>query len=137
VGITQQAAADQVYQTEHLVLKPVNGASLQSGFVNNIHPNGLVVFAHEIYQLNGAAPLTSYQVVLTAYPENSSCEGAPALTIPTAVLVTNKSGNGKAEVFFTPEGVEGLHGLTFDIQWQVWNETSLDYQTNCTVVALD
>ncbi len=136
-GITQRAAADQVYHTEHLVLEPVNGAPLQAGFVNNIHPNGMVVFAHEVYQLNGAAPLTSYQVVLTAFAEYSNCEGTPALVIPTAVLVTNKSGNGKAEAFFTPEGVTGLHGLTFDIQWQVWNGASLDYQTICTVVALD
>jgi hypothetical protein len=137
VGITQKAAADQVYHTEHLVLEPVDGAPLQSGFVNNIHPNGEMVFAHEVYQLNGAAPFTTYQVMLNGYPEGSNCKGAPALAINTAVLVTNKSGNAKAEVFFTPEGVVGLNDQTFNIQWQVWNGASLDYQTICTVVTLD
>jgi hypothetical protein len=136
-GITQKAAADQVYHSEHLLLESVSGAPLRSGFVENIHSNGPMVFAHEVYQLNGALPLTSYQVVLTAYLEYSNCAGTPELVIPTAVLDTNKSGNGKAEAFFTPEGVEGLHGLTFDIQWQVWNGDSLDYQTGCTVVRLD
>ncbi len=38
------AAADAVYHTEHLPLKPVGGAPLRSGFVQNIKaegPNGL------------------------------------------------------------------------------------------------
>jgi hypothetical protein len=138
-GITQRAAADQVYHTEHLVLEPVGDAPLQSGFVNNIHPNGQVVFAHEVYQLNGAKPFTSYQVVLTAYLENSSCSGTPVLSMTTAILVTNKSGNGKAEVFFTPEGVAPFRGNVVDIHWQVVNMTTLtvDYKTICTVVTLD
>jgi hypothetical protein len=137
LGTTEKAIADQVYHTEHLLLEPVNGAPLQSGFVNNIHPNGQIVFAHEVYQLDGAAPLTSYQVVLMAYPEASSCTGDPALVIPTAVLVTNKSGNGKAEVFYSPEDVAPLHGLIFDIRWVVMNGDKVDYQTICTVVSLD
>ena len=137
LGTTERASADQVYHTEHLLLEPVNGAPLQSGFVNNIHPNGQIVFAHEVYQLNGAVPSTSYQVVLNAYPDTTNCSGIPALVIPTAVLVTNKSGNGKAEVFFAPEDVAPLHGLTFDIQWVVMNGDTVDYQTICTVVTLD
>ena len=138
-GITQRAAADQVYHTEHLVLEPVGGAPLKAGFVNNIHPNGPVVFAHEVYQLNGAAPLTSYQVVLMVHPEYSYCAGTPLMVFPTAVLVTNKSGNGKAEAFFTPEDIDALdaHGLTFDMQWLVKNGNTVDYQTGCTVVTLD
>jgi hypothetical protein len=137
LGTTQKAAADQVYHTEHLVLEPVNGAPLQSGFVNNIHPNGPIVFAHEVYQLNGAAPSTTFQVMLVAYPVGSNCLGDPAMMIPTAQLFTNKNGNGKAEVVFTPESVEGLHGAVLNIQWQVLNGTELDYQTGCTVVTLD
>ena len=138
-GLTQRAAADQVYHTEHLVLEAVGGAPLQSGFVNNIHPNGPMVFAHEVYQLNGAEPFTRYQVVLIAYPQGTQCIGAPGLVVPTAVLVTNKSGNGKAEVFFIPENIDDLdaHGLTFDMQWQVMNGSTVDYQTICTVVTLD
>jgi hypothetical protein len=137
LGTTEKVAADQVYHTEHLLLEPVNGAPLQSGFVNNIHPNGQIVFAHEVYQLNGAAPSTSYQVVLMAYPESTSCTGDPALVIPTAVIITNKSGNGKAEVFFAPEDVAPLHGLIFDIRWVIKNGETVDYQTHCTVVTLD
>lgn len=121
------------------MLEPVGGAPLRSGFVNNIHPNGEMVFAHEVYQLNGAEPFTSYQVVLMAYPEGSNCSDDEVLPIPTAVVVTNKSGNGKAEVFFTPESVTPFREQTFNMQWQVENMTTdtVDYQTVCTVVTLD
>lgn len=138
-AFTQRAAADQVYHTEHLVLEAVGGAPLQSGFVNNIHPNGPMVFAHEVYQLNGAEPYTSYQVVLMAYSEGSNCAFGPALPIPTAVVVTNKSGNGKAEVFFAPESVTPFQDKTFNMQWQIMNMTmdTVFYQTSCTVVTLD
>ena len=137
-GLVPTASADQVYHTERLELKPVDKAPLRSGFVVNIHQNGPNIFAHEVYQLNGAAALTTYQVKLLGYLGNTTCLGVPDLVIPTAVLVTNKSGNGKAEVVFTPEGVEGLHGLVIGVKWQVWmNDLTLDYETRCTLVTLD
>jgi len=137
LGMVCTAVADEAYPTERLELKPVNEAPLRSGFVVNIHPDGPINYAHEIYQLNGAAPLTSYQVKLLAYLGNTSCIGEPELTLPTAVLDTNKSGNGQAEFLLAPEGVEGLHGLVIGVKWQVWNDLTLDYQTRCTVVTLD
>src|SRR5437870_1264655 len=82
------ASADRVYHSEHLDLSPVGGAPLRSGFVENIHPNGPNVFAHEIYQVNGAAADSTYQVALLIYPFAPNCSGAPA-AVPTAVLQTN------------------------------------------------
>ena len=48
------AAGDAVYHSQHIGLHPVGGALLHSGFVENIHPNGPQVYAHEVYVLNGA-----------------------------------------------------------------------------------
>ncbi len=56
------AAADAVYHTEHLPLKPVGGAPLRSGFVQNIKAEGPNVYAHELFQVNGAVPSTTYIV---------------------------------------------------------------------------
>jgi hypothetical protein len=137
VGITQRAAADQAYHTERLVLEPVDDAPLLEGFVVNIHPNGPINFAHEIYQLNGASPLMSYQVYLYAYPKDSNCNVEPVMKIPTAELVTNKLGKGKAEKWFTPEDVTDLHGFVLDLKWQVMIGDTLHYQTQCTQVTLD
>jgi hypothetical protein len=73
-GITQEATLTRpTYRKPELV--PVSDAPLQSGFVVNIHPNGPVIFAHEIYQLNGAAPSTTYQVMLMVYPLDSTAWG--------------------------------------------------------------
>ena len=56
------AAADSVYHTEHLALRPVGDAPLRSGFVNNIKAQGPMVYAHEVYVLNGALPNETYTV---------------------------------------------------------------------------
>jgi hypothetical protein len=53
------AAGDAVYHSHHVALHPVGGAPLRSGFVENIHPNGPQVYAHEVYVLNGAQPDTT------------------------------------------------------------------------------
>ncbi len=34
------AAADAVYHSQHIALNPIGGASLRSGFVENIHTDG-------------------------------------------------------------------------------------------------
>src|SRR5919197_6503360 len=113
------AAGDAVYHSQHVVLHAVAGAPLHSGFVENIHPNGPRVYAHEVYVLNGAQPSTSYQVVLLLFPFSTTCAGTPA-AIPTAVLNTNGSGNGKAQVFFRPADIPAsLRGATHSLIWQL------------------
>ena len=67
------ASADRVYHSEHTALAPVGGAPLHNGFVQNIHPNGPNVFAHEIYVLNGAAPAVTYAVHLIVHPFSPDC----------------------------------------------------------------
>jgi len=77
------------------------------------------VYAHEVYVLNGAQPSTSYQVVLLLFPFSTSCAGSPA-AIPTALLSTNRSGNGKAQVFFRPADIPpAFHGGTHGLIWQL------------------
>lgn len=131
------ATADSTYHTDHIALAPIGQAPLMSGFVENIHANGPNVYAHEIYQLNGAQPNSSYQVVLSIWTANTSCSGPSALDLPTAQVVTNRAGNGLADVFFTPEDADGLRGLTVGGMWTLWNGTTATYATGCEVITLD
>src|ERR1043165_8971704 len=89
------ARGDAVYHSAHYALQPIGGAPLRSGFVENIHPNGPNVFAHEQYVVNGAQSSTTYQVVIEVFPGDTSCASTP-LIIPTATLTTNAAGNGTA-----------------------------------------
>ena len=131
------AAGDAVYHSQHLVLHSVAGAPLRSGFVQNIHPNGPRVYAHEVYVLNGARRATTYQVVLLLFPFSTGCAGTPAV-IPTAVLTTNGHGNGKAQFFFRPGDVPpALRGGTHGILWQLSSGGSVAYATTCSSVTLD
>ncbi len=131
------AGADSAYHTGHIAFSAVDGAPLRSGFVQNIHANGPNVYAHEIYQLNGAEPDTSYDVVLSIWTASTSCSGAPALRIPTGGLMTNPAGNGLADVAFTPAAAGGLRGLTVSASWTIWNGTTEAYATGCEVISLD
>lgn len=131
------AGADSTYHTGHIALSPLATAPLTSGFVQNIHANGPNVYAHEIYQLNGAEPNTSYQVVLSIWTTNTSCSGDPTLQLPTATLTTNAVGNGLADVVFTPADADGLRGLTVSAMWTLWNGTTATYATDCEVISLD
>jgi hypothetical protein len=126
------AFADSVYHTERLALQPVSGAP-GGGMVVNVHPNGNIVYAHEIYSLSGAVPGT-YQVTLHLFATTLDCSG-PSVAIPTATLVTNAQGNGEADAKFTPEDVAALRGMTFSINWTVSGPAT--YATDCTVVTLD
>jgi hypothetical protein len=131
------AGADRSYHTGHYALSPVAGAPLKSGFVQNIHADGPIVYAHEIYELKGAAPSSSYQVVLSIWTANTTCSGDPTLQLPTATLVTNGAGNGVASHVFTPADADGLRGLTVSAMWTVWNGQPAAYQTDCEVITLD
>src|SRR5260221_8599702 len=104
--------ADSVYHSGHYNLTAVNAAPLRSGFVENIHANGPTVYAHEQYVLNGAAPNTTYQVVLMIFPGDTTCSGTPAVAIPTATIHTNAAGDGVAYHVFIPADANGLHGAT-------------------------
>jgi hypothetical protein len=126
------AAADRVYPTERLELSGIAGAP-GGGMVVNIHPNGPNVYAHEIYTLRHAVP-GSYQVFLNVFPASLNCTG-PTTAIPTATLTTNATGNGRADVKFTPEDVAALRGMSFGISWTVVGPAT--YVSACTVVTLD
>ena len=133
----QTAFADQVYHSQHIALMPVGGAPLRSGFVENIHVNGPTIYAHEVYVLNGAMPNSTYQVMLNGYLSSATCSGAADLTIPTAALVTNISGDGKAQAFFHPADVAGLAPATVHIRWTVAQGGVIAYDSGCETVVLD
>jgi hypothetical protein len=126
------ASADRAYHTERLELRGLNGAP-GGGMVVNIHPDGGIVYAHEIYVLSGALAGT-YQVTLNVFPGSLDCTGA-SIAIATATLETNAEGNGRADVKFTPSDVAGLRGMTFSINWTVSGPAT--YVTDCTIVTLD
>lgn len=130
------AAADDVYHSEHVDLMPVGGASLRSGFVENIHSNGPQIYALERYILNGASPNTGYQVTLLLYLFDTGCSTTP-VSVPTAAVQTNASGNGTAQAVFTPADVpptlQGTHG----IRWEVSTGGIVAYETACSAATLD
>ena len=139
IGVaTTPAHADRVYHTEHLELAPVGGAPLRSGFVQNIKANGRVVYAHEIFMLNGARPRTTYTVTRSFFPFDTDCSGDNGVfATDVATLTTNRSGNAKGDLFVRPEevaGFEGVHG----VKWTVHSTGAvIAYQTRCTAVTLD
>lgn len=136
MAVVPGARADQVFHTERIPLIPVNGAPLQSGFVVDIHTNGPVISALEHYQLNGAMPNTTYQVV-SQISFDPDCATTP-LTLPDGTLQTNAAGNGElARTPITPDQVAGLGGLTIGINWQVLQGGAVVYQTGCIPVRLD
>jgi len=126
------ASADSVYHTERLALHGLSAAQ-GGGMVVNVHANGPVLYAHEIYVLNGAVP-GSYQVTLNIFPGSLSCTGG-SVAIPTAMLDTNAHGNGRSDVKFTPADAAGLRGLTVSAYWTVVGPAT--YATDCTVITLD
>jgi hypothetical protein len=67
------ASADRAYHTERLALRGLNGAP-GGGMVVNAHPNGPIVYAHEIYVLNGAT-VGTYQERSTSSPRVSTALG--------------------------------------------------------------
>jgi hypothetical protein len=131
------AAADRVYHSEHLRFAPVGGARLRSGFVENIKANGPMVYAHEIFALNGARARTTYTVTRNFFFLDPECDGQLVFDSDVAILRTNASGNARGDVFVTPAdvaGFEGVHG----VGWTVRDAGgTVSYQTRCTVVTLD
>ena len=132
------AAADAVYHTQHMRLAPVGGAPLRSGFVQNIKANGPVVYAHEIYVLNGAAPRTTYTVTNHFFVGDAHCAD-PLKESPfdTATFTTNRSGNGRADLMLAPADIGGLTGV-HSARWTIRNAADqVVYRTGCSTVTLD
>ena len=129
------ALGDQVFHTSHAAVHAVAGAPLKSGFVNDIHTNGVVNSAHEEYHLNGAQPGTTYQVQLLIYGDQS-CAGMPFLTLPTAQLTTNGGGNGNANFTF-PAAAPNNPPLQVGIVWQFLANGTPAYTTDCVPVSID
>jgi hypothetical protein len=130
------ATADRFYHSQHIALQPVGDSPLRSGFVQNIHANGSNVYGHEIYQVSGAMPNTTYQVTLLLYPLDPSCSTAP-VPVPTTQLRTNRAGNGNANFFFRPSDVPAeVRNATHGIRWRVTSANSA-YETACSAVFLD
>ncbi len=131
------AAADRVYHSEHLRLTPMNGAPLRSGFVENIKAEGPMVYAHEIFHLNGARGTTTYTVTRNFFFLDPECSGQLAFPSDVATLKTNVRGNARGDVFVRPSdvaGFEGVHG----VRWTVQDASgTIAYQTRCTAVTLD
>jgi hypothetical protein len=129
-----RVSADQTFHTEQIPLIPVAGAPLHQGFVVDVHANGPKIFAQERYVLVGAAPNTTYQVEISAYPD-TACAQTPLLTIPEATLMTNGAGAGEAGFTFIPAGSPPPG--TYNLQWHVLTSGTVAYQTACTPVAVD
>jgi hypothetical protein len=132
------ASADRVYQSEHLPLVSVGGAPLHHGFVQNIHPNGPQVYAHEIYSLKGALPDTTYQVFLLVHLGDPDCDGSTATNFGSTALTTNAVGNGTADRFI-PTVPLGIRNQTHGVRWEVRrnDDDTLVCRTDCTNVTLD
>jgi hypothetical protein len=131
------ALGDAVYHSDHIALSPLGGASLRSGFVENIHPNGPIVFAHEEYVLNGAAPTTTYSVTLHISDAADTSCSSPLVSLTTATFSTNEAGNGTAEAVFSPGDVDGLHDSTVHGQWMISSGGTVEYVTACVSIQLD
>jgi hypothetical protein len=124
---------------KHFSLMPIGGEPLQDGFVEVIHPDGPQVYARHVYQLNGARSNQSYEVVISIWTSNLVCADDPQFVLPVAVVVTNASGNGQADVALDPEVVAalGLRGLTIGGNVTLVREGSPAYTTGCKLIQLD
>jgi len=135
LAVAPSAVADQIFHTSHAPVHALATAPLRSGFVNDIHTNGVVNSAHEEYHLNGAQPNTTYQVQLVIYP-TQDCAGAPLLSFPTATLTTNQAGNGNAAFEF-PAGPPNNPPLQVGIVWEFLSNAVPVYATDCVAVTVD
>jgi hypothetical protein len=130
------AAADKVFHTLHADLRPIGAAPLGSGFVNDIHTNGVVNGAHEIYHVSGAGPNTTYQVSILLYPLDPTCSSTP-IVVPTTQLTTNGAGNGNARFTFPAGPPSPLAGPEHGIRWVLTGPSGPAYDTACAVLELD
>lgn len=131
------AAADQGYQTQEYPVMAVEDAPPARGSVINIHANGPVIYGQERYSLLGAAPSTTYQVILTLYGD-LACT-TPILDFPTAELTTNAVGNGHAKGTFYAQDVAPLVPVATSVRgaWTFSDAEGVAYTTGCQLITLD
>jgi hypothetical protein len=130
------ATADSAYHTEHLALRPVGDAPLKSGWVTNIKAQGPMVYAHEVYVLNGALPNETYTVTNNFHYHSPDCADND-FPFDTAVMTTDPAGNAQADARFTPADVAGFEGVS-GVFWTMRDsEGRVVYRTECTAVTLD
>ena len=134
---TSAAAADQFFHTAHLDLTPIGDAPLRSGFINDVHTQGVQIGAQERYVLNGALPDTTYSVALWIYARGSgSCAGSPLVRFTAATITTNAAGNGEAGRTFPANPNAPPPGLApTPIKWVVSLNGVPQYETACALVA--
>jgi hypothetical protein len=127
------AAADMFFHTSHAELTPIGDAPLKSGFVNDMHSEGEVNAAHEVYQLNGALPNTDYVIMLHIYGPDATCTGDGRAVVPTTIS-TNAAGNGQAIREFAASTGPPRPPTTTHIRWIVTLNGTPVYQTGCVEV---
>jgi hypothetical protein len=130
------ALADQVSHSQHIPLHAVGDAPLRNGFVENIHAEGPMVFAHEVYVLAGALPNTTFTVSIAVYFRDVTCGSTP-ITFTTATLTTSAGGGGTADVFFSPEDAAALRNAAHGAIWTLSVDDTPVYRTDCTTIVLD
>jgi hypothetical protein len=132
------ARADQVFHTAHFPLHPVGSEPLRSGFVEDAHANGPTIVAQEQYVLDGAQPVTAYQVTLNIFVRDPTYEGSAGVVFPTAIITTDAAGNGSGDAFFLPSGVPAvLRNATHGFIYTVSDSSGVRYSSGCVVVTLD
>jgi hypothetical protein len=132
------ATADATYHSTHILLSPAPGTSSGSGFVENIHPNGPQVYAHEQYHLQHAVPRTEYTVTLHIYGPDTTCSQAVPVDLEAAVLTTNAVGNASGSHVFTPADAAALpKGVPLGIIWTISADGGTSYASGCESIVLD
>ena len=133
------ALADAVFHSTHAQLRPVGGAPLQSGFVEIIHMNGPVNFAHDNYVLNGASPNATYTVTLHISSGSDTSCSTPFVVAPVATLATNSSGNGEVDAVFPPALIDalGIRNSTVHVYFTLSTGAGIAYTTACLTSQLD
>lgn len=137
--------ADQLFHSKRLDFwltddgEAAGHPELRSGHVVDIHPNGPVNGALERYMINGAAPNSSYQVVLQVFSD-LGCAGDPLLSPPlsTALLETNAQGKAHGQWHFSRADISGFSGFVGGVFWTLVDEDDVvAYRTDCIVVSVD
>jgi hypothetical protein len=134
--VASTAAADQYFHSSHAELTPIGAAPLQSGFVNDIHTNGVTIAAQERYQLNGAMPDTTYSVALRISFTDPTCT-VVNFVFPTATFTTNGNGNAEANhTFYAASPLPPPNPRLIYIRWVVSSGGAAQYQTACVPVTV-
>jgi hypothetical protein len=136
LAFASTATADRFFHTAHLDLTPIGDAPLRSGFINDVHTQGVQIGAQELYVLNGALPNTTYSVALWIYARGSgSCAGAPLRMFTTESITTNDAGNGEVQHTFPANPNAPPPGLApTPIKWVVSLNGVPQYETGCVLV---